>query len=106
MAILKHIASKNADYTETERYLTFQHDENTGRLIRDEEGYPIPREKYLLEGLNCDPQTFARECRKVNQRYGKNKRKPEIKTHHYIISFDPRDQALGLTMEQAQQMGM
>ena len=52
MAILKHIASKNADYTETERYLTFQHDENTGRLIRDEEGYPIPREKYLLEGLN------------------------------------------------------
>ena len=44
MAILKHIASKNADYTETERYLTFQHDENTGRLIRDEEGYPIPRE--------------------------------------------------------------
>ena len=106
MAILKHIASKNADYTETERYLTFQHDENTGRLIRDEEGYPIPREKYLLEGLNCDPQTFARECRKVNQRYGKNKRKSEIKTHHYIISFDPRDQALGLTMEQAQQMGM
>ena len=47
MAILKHIASKNADYTETERYLTFQHDENTGRLIRDEEGYPIPREKYF-----------------------------------------------------------
>ena len=106
MAILKHIASKNADYTETERYLTFQHDEHTGWLIRDEESYPIPREKYLLEGLNCDPQTFARECRKVNQRYGKNKRKSEIKTHHYIISFDPRDQALGLTMEQAQQMGM
>ena len=27
MAILKHIASKNADYGETERYLIFQHDE-------------------------------------------------------------------------------
>ena len=107
MAILKHIASKNADYTETERYLTFQHDENTGRLIRDEESYPIPREKYLLEGLNCDPQTFARECRKVNQRYGKNKRKSEIKTHHYIISFDPRDAAdNGLTMEKAQALGL
>lgn len=106
MAILKHIASKNADYTETERYLTFQHDENTGKLIRDEDGYPVPRENYLLEGINCDPQTFARECRKVNQQYGKNKRKSEIKTHHYIISFDPKDQELGLTMEQVQQMGM
>lgn len=29
MAILKHIASKNADYGETERYLIFQHDEYT-----------------------------------------------------------------------------
>ena len=29
MAILKHIASKNADYGEAERYLIFQHDEYT-----------------------------------------------------------------------------
>ena len=56
MAILKHIASKNADYTETERYLTFQHDENTGRLIRDEEGYPIPREKYYWRALTAIPR--------------------------------------------------
>ena len=29
MAILKHIASKNTDYGEAERYLIFQHDEYT-----------------------------------------------------------------------------
>ena len=33
MAILKHIASKNADYGETERYLIFQHDEYTQKPI-------------------------------------------------------------------------
>ena len=30
MAILKHIASKNADYGEGQKYLLFQHDEYTG----------------------------------------------------------------------------
>ena len=34
MAILKHIASKNADYGETERYLIFQHDEYTLSFIK------------------------------------------------------------------------
>lgn len=29
MAILKHIASKNADYGEAQRYLIFQYDEST-----------------------------------------------------------------------------
>ena len=38
MAILKHIASKNADYGETERYLIFQHDEYTQKPILDENG--------------------------------------------------------------------
>lgn len=33
MAILKHIASKNADYGEAERYLIFQHDEYTQKPI-------------------------------------------------------------------------
>lgn len=106
MAILKHIASKNADYGETERYLIFQHDENTGKMIRDEDGYPIQREQYLLEGFNCNPETFTRECRKVNKQFGKNKSAQEIKSHHYIISFDPEDQKLGLTLEQAQKLGM
>ncbi|MDO5408953.1 MAG: relaxase/mobilization nuclease domain-containing protein [Lachnospiraceae bacterium] len=106
MAILKHIASKNADYTVAERYLVFQHDEETGKPILDEEGYLIQRENYLLEGINCNPHTFARECHKLNRTYGKNKNKNDIKTHHYILSFDPRDQELGLTVQKAQMLGM
>ena len=39
MAILKHIASKNADYGEAERYLIFQHDEYTQKPILDENGH-------------------------------------------------------------------
>lgn len=106
MAIIKHIASKNADYTEAERYLTFQHDESTGKPILDEDGYMIPREKYLMEGIECEPSTFARECNKANKQFGKNRRKEDVKSHHYILSFDPKDRELGLTMEQAQKMGM
>ncbi len=106
MAIIKHIASKNADYTEPERYLMFQHDESSGKQILDEEGYPMLREKYLMEGILCEPATFARECNKANKQYGKNRRKEDVKSHHYIISFDPKDRELGLTMEQAQKMGM
>lgn len=104
MAVIKHIASKNADYTAAERYLVFQHDEKTQKMLRDEEGYPIVRENYLLAGVNCDPYNFAAECRKVNQKYGKNKDKREIKTHHYIISFEPEDRERGLTMERAQEL--
>lgn len=106
MAILKHIASKNADYTTAERYLTFQHDEDTGKMILDEDGYPMLREKFLMEGILCDASTFARECRKANKQFGKNKKKSEIKTHHYILSFDPKDRELDLTMETAQRLGM
>ena len=104
MAIIKHIASKNADYTEAERYLVFEHDERTQKIIRDEDGYPKIREKYLLEGINCNPYNFAAECRGVNKKYGKNKDKREIKTHHYIISFEPEDREKGLTMEKAQEL--
>ena len=48
MAILKHIASKNADYSETQRYLTFQHDEYTNKPILDENGRLIPREEIAI----------------------------------------------------------
>lgn len=41
MAILKHIASKNADYGEAERYLIFQHDEYTQKPILDENGHML-----------------------------------------------------------------
>ena len=51
MAILKHIASKNADYGETERYLIFQHDEYTQKPILDENGNMLLREEYYLDGM-------------------------------------------------------
>lgn len=65
------------------------------------------REKYILQGINCDASVFAAECRKTNRKYKKNKSEKEIKTHHYIISFDPEDKVEpGLTIEKAQEMGM
>ena len=107
MAIIKHIASKNADYTAAERYLIFQHDEKTQKMLLDGDGYPMMRENYLLDGIGCDPYNFAAECRRENRKYGKNKDQREIKTHHYIISFDPEDrETSGLTMERAQKLCM
>ena len=107
MAILKHIASKNADYGEIQRYLMFEHDEDTSKPILDENGELIPRKEYIMDGINCDPFTFDMECRELNARYHKNESYDEIKSHHYIISFDPKDVTEnGLTGEQAQQIGM
>ena len=106
MAILKHIAGKNSNYNAAYEYLVFDHDEKSGKQLFDEQGFPIVRDKYLIEGIHCLPETFALECRKTNQRYHKNTKQEEIKTHHYIISFDPKDKELGLTMEKAQKLGM
>ena len=30
-------------------------------------------------------------CLIANRKYGKNGRREDVKTHHYIISFDPKD---------------
>ena len=35
MATLKHIASKNSDYTAIEAYLVYQHDAFTGKQLLD-----------------------------------------------------------------------
>ena len=107
MAVIKHIAIKNADYGESERYLIFQHNEYTQKPILDDEGHMILRDEYYLDGLNCDPFTFASECQELNSYYHKNKNFNEIKSHHYIISFDPKDrEECGLTGERAQQLGL
>jgi len=107
MAILKHIASKNADYGEAERYLIFQHDEYTQKPILDENGHMLIREEYYLDGINCDPFTFAAECQETNAYFHKNQSYNDIKSHHYIISFDPKDrEEHGLTGELAQQLGV
>ena len=107
VAVIKHIASKNADYGESERYLIFQHNEYTQKPILDDEGHMILRDEYYLDGLNCDPFTFASECQELNSYYHKNKNFNEIKSHHYIISFDPKDrEECGLTGARAQQLGL
>ena len=41
-----------------------------------------------------------------NLRYGKNQKREDVKSHHYIISFDPRDGPdNGLTVDKAQELG-
>ena len=107
MATLKHIASKNSDYTAIEAYLVYQHDEFSGKVILDEQGRPMLRESYLLDTLECGEFSFATACLLANRKYGKNTQHGDIKSHQYIISFDPRDAAdNGLTMEKAQALGL
>ena len=107
MATLKHIASKNLDYTAIEAYLVYQHDAFTGKQLLDEQGKPKLRDSYLLDTLECGDFSFATACLLANRKYGKNTQHGDIKSHQYIISFDPRDAAdNGLTMEKAQALGL
>ena len=106
MAILKHFSSKNADYGAAEKYLLFQHDEFTMKPVLDETGRLIPREDYRISSLNCGGDDFAVACMRANLRYGKNQKREDVKSHHYIISFDPRaDTDNGLTADRAQALG-
>ena len=107
MATLKHISSKNSDYTAIEAYLVYQHDAFTGKQLLDEQGKPKLRDSYLLDTLECGDFSFATACLLANRKYGKNTQHGDIKSHQYIISFDPRDAAdNGLTMEKAQALGL
>ena len=107
MATIKHISSKNADYGAAEQYLTFEHDEFTMKPVRDKAGRMVPREGYRIDTLNCGEEDFALSCLQANMQYKKNSQRQDIKSHHYIISFDPRDAAdNGLTVEKAQELGM
>lgn len=107
MAILKHIAIKNMDYGEAQRYLLFQHDEHTKKPLLDENGELIPRKEYYIDGINCDLFSFDLECKELNAQYHKNQNFDDIKSHHYILSFDPKDaEEHGLTGEKAQQLGL
>ena len=106
MATFKHISSKNADYGAAEQYLTFEHDEFTMRPTLDETGRLVPREDYRISSLNCGGEDFAVACMRSNLRYGKNQKREDVKSHHYIISFDPRDGSdNGLTVDRAQALG-
>ena len=106
MATFKHISSKNANYGDAEKYLTFAHNEFTMKPTLDEQGRLVPREDYRISTLNCGEEDFAIACMRSNLRYGKNQKKEDVKSHHYIISFDPRDGPdNGLTVDKAQELG-
>lgn len=106
LATFKHISSKNADYSAAEAYLTFEHDEFTMKPTLDENGRLIPRQDYRISTLNCGDEDFAIACLRANIRYGKNQKREDVKSHHYIISFDPKDVPdHGLNVDRAQQLG-
>jgi FtsZ-binding cell division protein ZapB len=106
LATFKHISSKNANYGDAEKYLTFAHDEFSMKPTLDENGRLVPREDYRISTLNCGEEDFAVACMRSNLRYGKNQKREDVKSHHYIISFDPRDGPdNGLTVDRAQELG-
>ena len=53
MAILKHIKSRNANYSNAIDYLLFQHDESTGKKIKDEMGRSLLRDEFYMDGLGA-----------------------------------------------------
>ena len=72
----------------------------------DADGRLVPREDYRISTLNCGEDDFAVACMRSNLRYGKNQKREDVKSHHYIISFDPRDGPdNGLTVDKAQELG-
>ena len=106
MATFKHISSKNADYGAAEQYLTFEHDEFTMKPTLDGNGRLVLRDDYRISSLNCGDEDFAIACMRSNLKYGKNQKREDVKSHHYIISFDPRDAPdNGLTVDRAQRLG-
>ena len=54
MAIVKHIKSRNANYSAAINYLLFEHDEKTGKKIVDDSGRSILRKEFYMDGLGID----------------------------------------------------
>lgn len=107
MAILKHTSNKSSNYTDIIQYLLFQYDETMDKPILDDSGNLQLREEFYMDGINCEPMTFDLECKQLNEKYHKNQSYDEVKTHQYIISFDPKDiKEHGLTGERAQELGL
>ena len=107
MATIKHLAIKNKSYAFPLRYLTYQHDEKTNKPILDENNHMVLRDEYLIDAIGVvSPSSFQEECEFWNNRNHKNQETNDIKLHHYIISFDPKDKEVGLTPEKVQAIGM
>ena len=97
---------KSSDYNTAIEYLEYEHDAS-GKTIKDACGLPQQREHFIMNGINCEPLSFNTECHMVNEKYNKNRKRNEVKSHSYIISFDPRDAVdNGLTLQEVQQFGI
>ena len=107
MAILKHLSSKSANYGRAVEYLMYEQDRLTNRSLENENGNLVMRENFLIDSLECNVATFDFECEELNKKYRKNLSYNDVKSHHYIISFDPKDSVEGkLTVKEAQKIGM
>ena len=73
MAVLKHIKSRNANYSDVLEYLLFQHDEKSRKMLYDDLGRKLLREEYYMDGLNCEPMAFDEECKRTNAKFYKNR---------------------------------
>ena len=82
--------------------LSCKFDEHTMKPLEDAKGRMIMRDNFLIEGINCEVDTFGAECIEVNRFYGKNNATKDVKAHHYIISFAPED---NITMQEAMDFG-
>lgn len=100
MAIIKHLSSKNARYSDVLDYYTKKHkeDEKTGHYepILDENGMMQERENYAIGcldpyGHEADPNQWASACLQTNYLWQRNQGYNERKTHHYIISHLAED---------------
>ena len=78
LATFKHISSKNANYGDAEKYLTFAHDEFTMKPTLDEQGRLVPREEYRISTLNWGEEDFAVAGMCSNLRYGKNRKRQAV----------------------------
>ena len=59
--------------------------------IVDESRRSILRKEFYMDGLNCDPVSFDKECELTIAHFYKNEKREDIKSHHYIISYVPAD---------------
>ena len=81
MAIVKHIKSRNANYSDALNYLLYQHDEKTKSFL-DEYGDKLLREEFYMDGLNCSP-FIRQDCRMTNKKFNKNQKRRYQKSSLY-----------------------
>lgn len=113
MAIIKHLSSKNARYSDVLDYYTKKHkeDEKTGHYepILDEDGLMQERDNYAVGcldpyGQEADPNQWASACLQTNYLWQKNQDYEERKIHQYIISHPAEDRSR-MTMEDLMEEG-